>query len=1314
LLAEDKKMRAITPEFTLFNIYATLLFAYLYRVSGMRRLSVGTPNHNRPTEVFKNTIGLFMEIYPLQLEIAKDESFLSLLHKVREASYTFLRHAQPGASSPEGHRAYNVLLNYINTSFQDFNGLPMESEWIHPGYGDSQHSLRLLVHDLNACGSFNLLFEFHRDLVPEEQQSWAVQHFLKLLEGFLDDPAQSINRVDIVADKERQYLIIENNQTASNFPSDRTIVELFEDQIERTPEAIALVCGEQQLTYRELNAKANRLAHHLIRFGIGSEQIVGLCLPRSVEMLVGIFGILKAGAAYVPLDPDYPKERLTFILREARAPMVVTQVLYQNIFTEESAETIYLDTQWSKIAKEKMENPSTRTQPDHSAYVTYTSGSTGTPKGVIIPHSCLVNYVWWAKKSYANDEPCDFPLFSPFAFDLTITSIFVPLLSGGKIVIYDQSEDSTDDIIRKILADDAVDIIKLTPSHLSIVKHLEAQTTKLKKLIVGGEDFKCALARDVTRKFQGRIDIYNEYGPTEATVGCMLHLFNPETDLAASVHIGMPTDNVQIYVLDTCGNPLPAGVNGEIFIAGAGVARGYLHRPDITAERFVPNPFRPGSTMYRTGDLGRWHSDGYLEFLGRIDQQVKIRGARVEFGEIEAALLVNDDIHECVVDVVHYEKIEGPALKTKYRKRFAYAEDSEYIDGVEKRLVAYYVSNKLLTVSELRNCLEQQLPKYMIPSHYFRLDEIPLTPNGKVDRQRIKVQLEKRPELQEIYVPTRTPTERALAEIWSRVLRVEKVGLYDNFIELGGDSILSIQIVARANQAGLRLEPHQVFEHQTIAELAAVAGKVNRIQAEQGAVTGEVPLTPIQHWFFEQSISDRNYWNQSLIIDVLDELDPKLLKHAVQQLLMQHDALRLQFLPETSAASQKWKQSIIQTVPTIDFVVIDISTLPHTEQKQIVETTKSRLEAGHNLEKGKLIKAAYFKLGFSQPNRLFITIHHLAVDGISWSILLQDIETVYNQLVHGKSIALPAKTTSVKTWAEKLSEFAQTEVLRQELDYWTTVSKEVTSEIPIDTMVEAANTEMSTRTISASLTLEETLSLLKDVPSVYNTQINDALLTALAQTIAAWTDQNFLFISLERHGREEIIENVDLSRTSGWFTTIFPTKLTLPNSSSPSVALKSVKEQLRRIPNRGIGYGLLRYLCQDEAVMTQLATLPKPQILFNYLGQFDRALPDSKLFRFTRPLVGAHSPEALRSHLLVINMMVISGCLRMNWTFSQNVHRHQTIQQLADNNAEALRSLIAHLLSPDEAGGFTPSDFPLANLDEDKISQLANILNELE
>ena len=594
------------------------------------------------------------------------------------------------------------------------------------------------------------------------------------------------------------------------------------------------------------------------------------------------------------------------------------------------------------------------------------------------------------------------------------------------------------------------------------------------------------------------------------------------------------------------------------------------------------------------------------------------------------------------------------------------------------------------------------------------LDTMPLSPNGKVDRKALPIPELDRSTLASDFVAPRNTTEESLAIIWAQVIGVERVGINDNFFDLGGDSIISLQIVAKASQAGLRLIPQQLFEYQTISELSSIIEITESITAEQGLVAGSVPLTPIQHWFFEQSTSDRNHWNQSVMIDVIDDLNPNLLGQALQQLLSHHDALRLQFMPKTSTASYEWKQSVNPAVPTIDFDVIDISDTPYKEQQQIVETTKSRLEAGHNLGRGNLVKAAYFKLGLSQPSRLFITIHHLAVDAISWPIMLQDIETVYNQLVHGKSITLPAKTTSFKAWAEKLNEFAQTEALKQELDYWTAVSEKVTGDLPIDTTAGVPKTEVPACTISVSLTLEETESLLERVPSVYNTQINDVLLTALALTINSWTGHNSLFIDLKGHGREEIIQNVDISRTTGCFTTIFPTKLTIPDSSSPIEAIKSIKEQLRGIPNRGIGYGILRYLCQDEAVMTKLSTLPKPQILFNYLEQLDGSLPDSTLFRFGQPLEDASSLDASRSHLLEINMMVISGCLRMDWKFCQNIHHRQTIQQLADNYAKALHTLIAHVLSPNEAGGVTPSDFPLANLDEDKINQIANILNEPE
>ena len=1273
----------------------------LNRYSGETDIVFGTVVSGRSIALpgIESMIGLFINTLPVRVQISPQASLMPWLKELqgqqiqaRKFEYSSLRNIQAWSElvRSQGQSLFDSILVFGNYPLSNLlKGAVGDLEIRHLRLLEGSNYPLSILADPGEELLLKIQYDCHRF------ESATIMHMLghlkTLLEGIASNPYKSLPNLSLLTATERKKLVVDFNQTKTPYPVDETIVKLFETQVAQTPDAIALQLGQQELTYSQLNRRANQLAHYLKTQNIGPEVVVGLCVERSFDAFIGMLGILKAGGAYLPLDPAYPLERLAFMLEDSRTPLLLIQQRLTARLPKHQAHVVCLDADWDVITNYSTQNLVTMASSQNLAYIIYTSGSTGQPKGVMIQHRSLINYAWWASQYYLQGEKLTFPIFSSLSFDLTITSIYVPLISGCKIVIYREQDELDAQMVRDIIKDNAVDIIKLTPAHLTVTKEVNLANSKLRRMIVGGEDFKRSSAIAVSDQFSGEIEIYNEYGPTEATVGCMIHKFDSNGDLAPSVPIGIPIANTEIYLLDEHLSPVPTGVIGEIYIGGHSVAQGYLNRPDLTQEKFVTNPFDVDTVLYRTGDIARWRSNGQMEFLGRADHQVKIKGYRIELGEIEAILSQHPSVRQAVV-VAH-----------EYAPR-------------DNRLVAYIVLSEATppTTSEWRNFLGQTLPNYMVPSAFVVLSQLPLTHNGKVDRKALPLPELDRSTLGSHFVSPRNATEEALANIWATVLKLESVGIYDNFFDLGGDSIISIQIVAKASRAGLRLIPRHLFEYQTIAELCTVIDTADSITAEQGLVTGSVPLTPIQHWFFELSMSDRNYWNQSVMIDVLDELDPKLLEQALQQLPIQHDALRLQFLPETSDATPEWKQSIIQTVPAIHFEVIDISALPQAEQQQIVGTTKSRLEAGHNLGQGKLIKAAYFKLGSSQPNRLFITVHHLAVDGISWSILLQDIETVYTQLVHGKSITLPAKTTSFKAWAEKLYEFAQTKALRQELDYWTAVSNEVISEIPVDTLVEAANTETSARTISVSLTFEETLSLLKDVPPVFNSQINDALLTALTQTITAWADQTSLFISLEGHGREDIIKNVDLTRTSGWFTTIFPTNLTLLDSPSPSAALKSVKEQLRRIPNRGIGYGLLRYLCQDEAVMTKLATLPKPQILFNYLGQFDRALPESELFRFTQPLVGSHSPKALRSHLLAINMMVINGCLRMDWTFSQNIHRHQTIQQLADNYAEALRILIAHVLSPDETRDFTPSDFPLANLDENKLDQLSKILNTLD
>ncbi len=544
-------------------------------------------------------------------------------------------------------------------------------------------------------------------------------------------------------------------------------------------------------------------------------------------------------------------------------------------------------------------------------------------------------------------------------------------------------------------------------------------------------------------------------------------------------------------------------------------------------------------------------------------------------------------------------------------------------------------------------------------------------------------------------------------------LRLEHVGVHDNFIELGGDSILNIQIVARAHQVGLHFTPKQIFDHPTIGQLAPVVGTSAKAEAEQGLVTGVVPLTPMQHWFFAQHHSEPQHWNQAMMLEATEELDFSLLEQAAQQLLQHHDALRLRFVQEASG----WRQFHAGAEATASLLRVDLSQLAEEEQEVTMQATAMALHASLDLAESNLMRLALFRLGPGRPNRLLMVIHHLAVDAVSWPILLEDLETAYTQLRRGDPMQLPSKTTAFKQWAEALVDYAQSDAVRDELDYWLTSCDADVSRLPIDKATGGDNTQAAARQVSVSLRGEETRVLLQDVPGVYNTRMDDVLLTTLVQTFSHWTGRESFTIDVESHGREEIVDDADVSRTVGWFTTISPVRFDLTGISEagisednrgrthPGEVLKSMKEQLRAVPNRGMGYGLLRYLHADSKVNEILKSRPQAEVLFNYLGQFDHVLPESSLFRLAGEFIGSREPRNNRSHLLEVNAFVIAGQLRIEWTYSENAHYRETIVQLAADFMDILRSLMAHCLSP-EAGGYTPSDFPEADVDQEDLDDI--------
>ncbi len=1068
----------------------------------------------------------------------------------------------------------------------------------------------------------------------------------------------------------------------------QSIVEVFENQASDTPQAIAVVFEDQHLTYNELNIQANELAYSLRALGIGPETLVAICTERSVELIVGVMGILKSGAAYVPLDPHFPEERLLMILEETKAKALVTQRHLGSRFPASMINTIYLDGEEKSVINSRRENPPNPVKPENLVYVMFTSGSTGKPKGVAIEHRQLLNYVNAILYRLSISTPSRFATVSSFATDLGNTAIFPALCSGGSVYLISRERASDAKSLADYFRTNPVDYLKIVPSHLSaLLLSQNAHILPQKGLILGGEVCHWDLIERI-RKLNPDCTIFNHYGPTETTVGVTTYRIKNSDNKATSstVPIGIPLSNTQVYLLDLKMQPVPDGETGEIYIGGAGVARGYLNHSDPTDRKFVENPFVGGQQerLYRTGDKARQLKDGSLEFLGRTDFQVKIRGFRIELGEIESSLRQLSWIREATV--IAWEDMTG-----------------------DKRLVAYAVleGKSKIKTDRIRKALSRTLPDYMIPTTFVFLDAFPLNASGKIDRKALPIPELDRSILASDFVAPRNATEETLADIWAQVIGLERVGINDNFFELGGDSILGIQITSKANQIGLTLTPDQLFNFPTIAQLAEIAGTAPVIQVEQGVVTGSLPLTPIQHWFFEQNLQESHHWNQAFLLKSPHTLDSSLLDKAFYQLLIYHDALRLRF----TLMNSEWHQVMTSPDEVVPVSRLDLSGLSKVEQKKAIHSTATELQASLNLSEGPLIRVALLELGPQEPSYLLIIIHHLAVDGVSWRILLEHLEVLYNQLSHNKVVQLPPKTTSYKHWAHQLEGYAQSDELQQELPFWLAMQEKQQPFLPVDYPLQINdNTVSSTDIIPVSLNVEKTEMLLKQVPKAYQTEINDVLLTALAQAVTQWTGTSTLLVDLEGHGREAIFEDVDLSRTVGWFTTIFPVSLNLEETSNIGEMLKSVKEQLRCIPKRGIGYSILRYLRKDTKT---LQALPQAELNFNYLGQFDQMLSSTSPFELTNEDYGRRrSLKGKRRYLLEITGSIVEGKLQLSWVYSKNIHRQTTIELLAHGFMDALENLIDHCQSP-KAGGFTPSDFPEADLSQEELDDLMSEIGEL-
>ncbi|MES9730365.1 MULTISPECIES: condensation domain-containing protein, partial [Bacillus] len=837
--------------------------------------------------------------------------------------------------------------------------------------------------------------------------------------------------------------------------------------------------------------------------------------------------------------------------------------------------------------------------------------------------------------------------FASYSFDASVGDIFHTLLSGATLYICDKEIFLSGQEFVKWLEENAINSIPFIPP--SMLKALPfAELPDLHTLSTSGE----ALPVDLVKVWGRNRRFLNAYGPTETVVDATIGECSPELN---KVVIGKPIANKRVYIFNKDLQLQPIGVPGELFIGGEGVARGYLNRGDMTKERFIVNPYQVNEKIYRTGDIVRWLSDGNIEFLGRNDEQVKIRGYRVELGEIETKLTEHAFVKEAVV-----------VLK-------------------DRNLCAYIVSERDWMVTEMRQHLQKELPEYMIPSYFIRLNSLPLTPNGKIDKKSLPEPDFTMDEGTEYTAPL-SEMEKLLADVWKGVLRVERVGIHDNFFELGGDSIKAIQIAARLNELNLKLNMMEMFKNPTIYELSPFIESF-QTEAKQSAIEGTIPLTPIQHWFLEQEFERPEHFNQSMMLFRKEGWKPELIENCFRKLCEHHDALRIAFSLDSSSQYNRGTQGIECTVKNFDFRGME-------NPVSLIEKEANRIQGSIQFSNGSLFKLAVFNT--EEGSHLLIAIHHLIIDGVSWRILLEDFYRLYEK----GDDSLPAKTTSYQDWANGLAQYVSSRKNEKEVVYWRNIQSKTIPTLPKDYQYSGRHLYEDLQIEGILLNKNETIMLLTEVHKVFQTEINDLLLAALAMTIKEWTGENTLAVSLEGHGREELIDGMDLSRTVGWFTSIFPVIFELDSGNMASV-IKTVKETLRKVPKKGAGYGVFKYLNSSVAIGKTI----EPEISFNYLGAFEE--DDVQLYS-SMPMGRQISGKNHQEHLLEWNGMVVGGVLQINISYNPKVFSKRTIKMLGSLYRQNLVALMKFCSEKDEIE-LTPSDFSENDMTLDELDNIFEV-----
>jgi len=1231
---------------------------YLSKSLDKQDITIGIPIYNRGGKN-KNSIGMFTSTVALKLNIKNDMKFIDYLYYVDKQVRECIYHSMYPYNllikdcKDKGYTCnhlYDVSVNYYNTQLSNsLCGVHATYEELHNG--NLPIDLQLVINEWDELNRITLIFDYRYNKYNIQKINKIYNVMLNFLCSLENRLNTLISEMSLFSEEEKDKLLYQFNDTEKSYPKEKTIIDLIEEKAKEYPNKNILEKDGKFVAYAELCQKVDSLMGYLRSKGIKKQDRICLVTSHSFETVIGILAILKLGATYIPIDENYPIQRIEAIIEDSEAKIVITNLEH---IVMSKFEIPVLDLSNFIYLNKTTEIVHNEATPEDIAYIIYTSGSTGKPKGVMISHKALVNYIWWAKKQYVSSMDDAFALYSSLAFDLTVTSIFTPLISATKMIIYSSSEQEY--VLYRIMRENKATIVKLTPSHLSLLTDNDYSNSNVKVFIVGGEELKVSLAKKIQENFGMGLSIFNEYGPTETTVGCMIHKYDIEKDKDYAVPIGIPADNVKLYILDENKNLVYYDCIGELYISGDGVAEGYVNLEELTKERFINNPFVKDQVMYKTGDLCRYGINGLIEYIGRKDKQVKVNGFRIELQEIEKNILQIAGINDALVKI-------------------------NTMSNNVSCLCAYLILSEEISEDEIKNTLRKVLPEYMIPTQYVYMEAFPITSNGKVDKDKLPVYEEK----ENIFKHPETEKEKKLVQIIEQVVEIEKVGVNQNFFNIGGDSIKAIQIVARLGEIGYELKVKDILTNPIIKDMAKlIENKNNKTQNNQKHEEGEIQFTPIIQWFFnEKDIINKDYWNQSVLLEIDSKISYEFVKTAIMKLISHHDTLRLSF--NSNENKIFYNNKYLECDDAVQETSISYKNENELREKinEVCESFKKTIDIEHSI----CFKALWIDIGQAN-NLLLLTANHLVVDGISWRILLDDFKRLLLQQIKEEELILPNKTSSYKEWSKYLNDYISS-YLPKRLDYWNECDNLLTS-------YDSCN-EYHWSKIDNSLNESDTKKFLYNLDN--NTlEQDEILLIALGLTLQDIYDtENKFAIEVEGHGREEVFENVDLTRTVGWFTVHYPILFTnLKNDIKSDIV--TLKDEIRSGKRDAFEYMMLKYknILEDKG---------DRKIRFNYMGNMTNGLTND-LFTVSQYEHGREYSDTNGIGCSIeINTMILYNKLIIQINYNDLYMSSTTAQKFIRTYTDKINEIL-DVVSQNKAFLISQSDYQDVELSKDEFDML--------